>query len=45
MIFEYVNNRDEEDKGDFIIRAEFDHAIELLKNNKAYGVDEIPAVL
>jgi len=45
MIFEDVNNIDEEDKGYFIIRAKFDHAIDLLKNNKAYGVDEIPAEL
>lgn len=39
------DNIDEEDKGDYIICAEFDHAIDLLKNNKAYGVDENPAKL
>jgi len=30
---------------DYIIRAEFDYAIDRLKNNKAYGVNEIPAEL
>lgn len=41
MVFE------EKDKGDYnyIITAEFDHAIDLLKNNKACGVNEIPAKL
>lgn len=45
MIFEEEDNIDDEDKGDYIIHAEFDHAIDSLKNNKAYGVDEIPAEL
>jgi len=45
MIFEDVTNIDEEDKGDFIVRSELYHAINLLKNNEAYGVDEIPAEL
>jgi len=39
MIFEEVDKIDEEAKGDYIIRAELYHAIDLLKNNKAYGVD------
>lgn len=45
MIFEEEDNVDEDDKGDYILQAEFDHAMDSLKNNKAYGVDEIPAEL
>lgn len=44
MIFEEVDNINEKDKGDYIIRAEFDHAIDL-KNNKACGIDEIQTEL
>lgn len=39
MIFEEEDNVDEEDKGDYIIHAEFDHAIDSLKNSKAYSVN------
>jgi len=45
MIFAEEDNVDEDDKGDYILQAEFDHAMDSLKNNKAYGVDEIPAEL
>lgn len=44
MVFEEEDNIDETDKRDYIIRAEID-TIDLPKNNKAHGFDEIPAEL
>jgi len=45
MVFEEEYNIDEEDIGVYIIRAKFDHVIDLLINNKTYDVDEIPTEL
>lgn len=45
-MFDEENNIEEENKGEYILHAEFYHAINThKKQNKAYGIDEIPAEL
>lgn len=45
MVFGEEYNIDKENKGDCILYVEFDHAIEYLKNNKAYGDENLSALL
>jgi len=42
---EELETVDQDEKGDSILRQEFDHALHSLKKNKAPGMDEIPAEL
>ncbi|CAI6343800.1 unnamed protein product [Macrosiphum euphorbiae] len=44
-VLEEENCAEDEDKGDYILQSEIDFAIENLKNNKACGIDKIPAEL
>jgi len=41
----YINEINKYRLGDYIIRAEFNHEIKLLKDNKTNDVDEIQAEL
>lgn len=44
-VLEEENCVEDENKGDYILQSEIDSAIENLKNNKACGIDKIPAKL